>query len=62
MKGYHIIKWIYVKNKEVFIKKFKEKFGNGKKVLKNFIETYLQNNEMITFEDGDGDEILMYLI
>ena len=62
MKEYHIIKWIYVKNKEVLIKKFKEKFGNGKKVLKNFIETYLQNNEMITFEDGDGDEILMYLI
>lgn len=55
MKGNHITKWIYVKNKKVFIKKFEEKFDNDKKTIKNFIKIYLQSNEMITFEGSDGD-------
>ena len=42
-----------------FYKRSKETFGNDKKVLKNLIKIYLENNEMITFEQSDRHKILL---
>ena len=57
-KGKHIIKWLYIKNRNVFIRRFKEKFGNDKTVLKNFIRIYLQGG-YINITNTDSDKFMI---
>ena len=42
-----------------FVNRFKEKFGNDAKTLKNVIENYFQNDDIIAFEDENEEEILI---
>ena len=58
-KGKHIFKRLYVKNRKVFIRRFKEKFGNGEAVLKNFIRIYLQLKKDVVFKDADAHKIII---
>ena len=54
-KWKYTLKWLYVKNKEAFIRKFKERFDNDKAVLKNFIRIYLKTNKLWTIDDNRGE-------
>ena len=57
-KGKHTLKWLYTKNKEAFTRKFKERFGNDKAVLKNFVRIYLQADNLLTIDDSRSDTII----
>ena len=59
------LKWLYIKHKEEFIRKFKQKFPDaGDDEIKNFIRIYLkpafsnEKNDLrdFMFFDKDGDE------
>ena len=45
-KGKYILKWLYVKNKEAFTRKSKERFSNNKAVLKALLE-FICNKQII---------------
>ena len=58
-KGKYILKWLYVKNKEAFTRKSKERFSNNEAVLKNVIRIYLQQTDnSLTIDDNRGETII----
>ena len=55
----YILKWLYLKNKEAFARKFKERYGYDEAVLKNFIRIYLQQTDnLLTIDDNRGETII----
>ena len=58
-EGKKDLKWLYFKNKQEFVKKFKQKFENpNSQLVANFIKIYLQPTpeDEFLFYNENGDE------